>query len=179
MLKKTTAVIGFAVALFATVAPANAQNCAGTNSCTVTSTASVVVPALVDLTVAGAGSISLTSPAAADLATGYVQDAGPSITVKANRTWTLAVHTTAAANWTYTGTQSGVKPISDLTWSSTAAGTYSAITGTAASVVTNQARTNAGSPTIFFRTVYSSDFSSDNNAAGSYSIPLVFTLSAP
>lgn len=179
MFKKSAAVIGFAVATLATVAPANAQNCSGVNSCTVTSTASVTVPALVDLTVAGAGNITLTSPAAADLATGYVQDAGPAITVKANRTWTLAVHTTAATNWAYTGTQAGVKPISDLTWSSTANGTYTAISGTAASVVTNQARTNAGSPTIFFRTLYSANFAMDNNAAGSYSIPLVFTLSAP
>jgi hypothetical protein len=46
-------------------------------------------------------------------------------------------------------------------------------------VISNQARTNAGAPTIFFRTVWSSDFSSDNNAAGAYMIPVVFTLSAP
>ena len=175
----TKSAVVLAVALVAATVPASAQNCSGLNSCTVTSTASVTVPALVDLTVAGAGSISLTSPAAADLATGYVQDAGPAITVKANRTWTLAVHTTAATNWTYAGTQSGVKPITDLTWSNTAAGTYSAITGTAASVVTNQARTNASAPTIYFRTLYSADFSADKNAAGSYSLPLVFTLSAP
>lgn len=177
MFKKTAAVA--ALALIVTAIPASAQNCNGVVSCTVTSTASVTVPALVDLTVAGAGSIALTSPGVADLTTGYVQDAGPAITVKANRTWTLAVHTTAATNWAYTGTQGGVKPISDLTWSNTANGTYAAVNGTAASVVNNQARTNAGAPTIFFRTLYSSDFSADKNAAGSYSIPLVFTLSAP
>jgi hypothetical protein len=137
------------------------------------------VPALVELTVAGAGAISLMSPTVADLTTGYVQNAGPAITVKANRAWTLSVHTTAATNWTYTGTQGGVKPISDLTWANDATGTYAAITTTAAAIVSNQARTNAGAPTIFFRTVYSSDFSNDKNAAGSYSIPLVFTLAAP
>ncbi|MGQ0813492.1 MAG: hypothetical protein ACT4O1_03415 [Gemmatimonadota bacterium] len=178
MFTKNAAVLAV-LAVVVTAIPASAQNCSAVNSCSVNSTASVTVPALVDLTVAGAGSITLTSPTAADLTTGYVEDAGPAITVKANRTWTLAVHTTAAANWTYAGTQGGVKPISDLTWSNTAAGTYAAITGTAASVVTNQARTNAGSPTIFFRTLYSADFSNDGNAVGSYSIPLVFTLSAP
>ena len=177
MFKKSAAVL--AVAMLVATVPASAQNCSGVTSCTVTSQASLMIPALIDLTVAGAGNINLTSPTAADLTTGYVQDAGPAITVKANRTWTLAVHTTAVTNWTYVGTQAGVKPIEDLTWSNTATGTYSAISGTAASVVTNQARTNAGAPTIFFRTVYSSDFSSDSNAAGAYILPLVFTLSAP
>ena len=177
MSRYTLVMVGLMIA--AASSTANAQNCSGVNSCNVTSTASVTIPALVDLTVAGAGSITLTSPAVADLATGYVEDAGPSITVKANRTWTLSVHTTAVTNWAYVGTQGGVKPISDLTWSNDATGTYAAITGTAASVVTNQARTNSGAPSIFFRTVYSSDFSADKNAAGSYSIPLVFTLSAP
>ena len=180
MFKASAAVIGMMFAAAVVAAPANAQGtCNGTNSCTVTTTASVTVPALVDLAVAGAGAVTLTSPTVADLSTGYVQDAGPAITVKANRTWTLSVHTTAATNWTYSGTQGGVKPIADLTWSNTAGGTYAAITTSAASVVTNQARTNAGAPTIFFRTLYSSDFSADKNAAGSYSIPLVFTLSAP
>ena len=160
-------------------APVTAQSCTGTTSCSVTSTASVTVPALVSLDVAGAGAITLTPPTVADLTTGYVEDAGPSITVKANRTWTLSVHTTATTNWTYTGTQGGVKPIGDLTWSETAGGTYTAITNSAAAVVTNQAKTNTGAPTIFFRTVYSSDFSANNNSVGSYSIPLVFTLSAP
>jgi hypothetical protein len=177
MFKKSAAVL--AVAMLAATVPASAQNCFGVNSCTVTTQASVMIPALIDLTVAGAGNINLTAPTPADLTTGYVQDAGPAITVKANRTWSLAIHTTAATNWTYVGTQAGVKPIEDLTWSNTATGTYAPISGTAASVVSSQARTNAGAPTIFFRTVYSSDFASNANAAGAYILPLVFTLSAP
>jgi hypothetical protein len=164
----------------AAVAPVSAQSsCTGTGSCAVTSTASVAIPALVSLDVAGAGAITLTPPTVADLATGYVQDAGPAITVKANRTWTLSVHTTATTNWTYSGTEGGVKPIGDLTWSNTAGGTYAAITNSAAAVVTAQAKTNAGAPTVFFRTVYSSDFSANRNSVGSYSIPVVFTISAP
>lgn len=157
---------------------AQAQGCSG-SACSVTSTARLDVPALVALSVAGGGSLALTAPTVADLATGYVDDAGPAITVKANRTWSLSVHTTAVTNWAYTGTQGGVKPIGDLTWSRTTGGSYTAIGNTAAAVVTNQARTNAGAPTIFFRTLYSSDFSANKNAAGSYSIPVVFTLSAP
>jgi hypothetical protein len=136
---------------------------------------------LIDLTVAGGGAVTLTAPTASDLSgNGYVEDAGPAITVKSNRTWKLQVHTTNATNFTYTsGGQSGVKPITDLTWSNTSSGTYAAITGTAADVTVNNARTNSASPTIFFRTLYPNDFSSDRNAAGTYTVALVFTLSAP
>ena len=176
---KATAILTMALGL--TAVAAHAQTCTGNTAagCTVNTTASVTVPALVELTVAGAGSIALTSPTVADLTTGYVEDAGPALSVKANRAWTLSVHTTAATNWTYVGTEAGVKPISDLTWANTATGTYAAITTSAAAIVSNQTRTNTGAPTIFFRTLYSSDFSSDRNAAGTYSIPLVFTLAAP
>lgn len=176
---KTTAVIAAALVMAATTA--EAQSCSDNSGagCSVNTTASVTVPTMVRLNVAGAGAIALTSPTDADLDAGYVQDEGPAITVRANRAWTLAVHTTAATNWTYVGSESGVKPISDLEWSNTADGTFAAITTSAASVVENQARTNNGLPTIFFRTLYSNDFSNDRNAAGSYSIPLVFTLTAP
>ena len=171
--------MGIALGLSAGVASANAQSCNGIGSCNVNATATVSVPTLVHLNVGGAGTITLTSPTVGDLSMGYVDDAAPAILVKANRAWRLQLHTTAATNWIYTGDQGGVKPISDLTWSNTATGTYAAITNSAASVVSNQAKTNAGAPTIFFRTVYSSDFSSNNNSVGSYSIPVVFTLSAP
>jgi hypothetical protein len=158
--------------------PVAAQSCAGVASCQVTTTAAVTVPALVALDVSGAGSVALTAPGADDFETGYVQDAGPSMTVKANRAWTLSVHTTNATNWTYAGDQGGVKPIGDLTWSTTANGTYAAIT-TSAAPVASGARTNGASPEVHFRTLYSSDFGADNNAAGSYSIALVFTVAAP
>jgi hypothetical protein len=158
--------------------PAAGQSCAGVASCQVNTTASVTVPALVSLDVAGAGSIPLTAPGIADLATGYVQDAGPALTVRANRGWTLSVHTSNATNWTYTGSQGGVKPIGDLTWSTTAGGSYAAI-GTSAAAVATGARTSSSAPTIFFRTLYSSNVGDARNAAGAYDIALVFTLSAP
>jgi hypothetical protein len=106
-----------------------------------------------------------------------VPDVGPAISVRANRRWTLAVHTTAT-EWLYAGTESGAKPLTDLVWSNDQT-TYTAITNSAAPIVTNQARTNAGTAAIYFRTLYSSDLSSDRNAAGTYSLPLVFSLTAP
>ncbi|HET9438800.1 MAG TPA: hypothetical protein VFO52_01440 [Longimicrobiales bacterium] len=176
---KKTAVLAVALMMAATTAEAQMCTANSAAGCSINTTARVTVPAMVELMVSGAGNVALTAPTMFDLGTGYVQDAGPAISVRSNRAWTLSVHTTAATNWTYAGTESGVKPISDLTWSNTATGTYSAITTSAAAIVSNQARTNAGAPTVFFRTLYSADLSAASNAAGDYSIPLVFTLTAP
>jgi hypothetical protein len=178
MFVKSSAVFGVILAAAVAAAPASGQTCAGQGSCTVGTTASVTVGAVVHLTVDGAGSIALTPPDADAFELGYVQDEGPAITVKSNRTWNLSIHTEASA-WTYAGTQLGVKPISDLEWSNTADGSFNAITGLAAAIVSNQDRTSSGTASIFFRTLYSSDFGDDRNAAGDYSIPLVFTLAAP
>ena len=155
----------------------SAQSCVGVGSCAATTNASVTIPALVSLNI-GSGAIVLTPPSDANLGS-YVQDNGPTFTVRSNRTWSLSVHTTAVTNWTYAGSESGVKPISDLTWSNTAGGTYSAVTNTAAAIVSGQAKTNAGSPTIFFRTLYAAAYDDPRNAAGTFTIPLVFTVSAP
>jgi hypothetical protein len=154
-----------------------AQSCGGVNSCTVAVDASVTVPALVRLSL-GAGSITLTPPTDAESGS-YVQDNGPSFTVRSNRSWSLSIHTSAATDWTYTGTDGGVKPIGDLTWSATAGGTYVAVTGTAAAIVSGQPKTNGANPTIFFRTLWAAAFDDPRNAAGVFTIPLVFTLSAP
>lgn len=179
MFVKSSVGFGVFLAMVVAAAPASGQSCSGLNSCNITTTASVNVPVLVDLNVAGAGAITLTSPTVADFATGYVQDAGPAITVKANRTWTLSIHTSNVTDWTYTaGGQSGVKPIGDLTWSTTAGGSYTPVTNSATNVVTAQPK-GTQTPTIFFRTLYDSDFGAAKNTYGSYSIPLVFTLSAP
>jgi hypothetical protein len=57
---RTTIIAGMAV--LALTAGVDAQSCSGTASCTVTSNASVSVPALVSLNVSGGGAIALTSP---------------------------------------------------------------------------------------------------------------------
>jgi hypothetical protein len=177
MLKASAVALGLALAA---AIPANAQNsCTGTASCTASVSATLDIPALVSLQVGSSGSFALTAPAVTDITTnGYVQDAGPAITVKANRSWTLSVSTTNVTNWNYSGTQGGVKPIGDLTWSTTSGGTYNAISGTPAVLATG-AKTNAGAPTIFFRTLYPNDFGDNRNAVGTYDINLTFTLTAP
>ena len=159
--------------------PAAAQ-CSGDDSCSTTNTASVTVGALVKLEMS-AVTTSLTAPAVADLAAGFVADVGPTFVVHANQDWTMSIKAAAShpTNWSYTGTKSGVKPIGDLTWADAVDGTFVALTASNAEVASSASSTDDTAVSLFFQTVYSSDYLSANNRPGLYSLPVVFTLSAP
>ena len=158
---------------------ANAQCSGNAGSCNTTNTASVTVGALVKLGMSSAAT-SLTNPTADDVDAGNViSDAGPSFTIKANRSWTLKIKSQNAASWTYVGSNSGVKPISDLSWSTSSGGTYAAITGSDATFASGATASNGASAQAFFRTSWLNDFTSASNAPGTYSLPIVFTLTAP
>jgi len=158
---------------------ANAQCSSNTGSCNTTNTASVVVNALVKLDM-GTTTTSLTSPSVAQIETGaLIADAGPSFTIKANRSWTLNIKTTAASLWTYVGSLGGTKPISDLTWSNAVAGSYVGISSSDAVFLSGAAATNGLAAQAFFKTVWAAGFTQPSNAPGTYSLPIVFTLSAP
>ncbi|MFN2636552.1 MAG: hypothetical protein ABR585_05970 [Gemmatimonadaceae bacterium] len=159
---------------------ANAQGCSGnTGSCNTTNTASVTIGALVKLTMSSA-TTTLTSPTADDVDAGNtLYNAGPTFTIKSNRSWTLKLKTTNTPNWTYVGSDAGVKPISDLTWSSAAGGSYAAITTTDATLASGGSSTNNGSAQVHFKTLWTNDFTVASNAPGTYSLPIVFTLTAP
>ena len=158
---------------------ANAQCSGNAGSCNTTNTASVTVGALVKLGM-GSATTSLTNPTADDVDAGNViADAGPTFTIKANRSWTLNVRTSNAANWTYVGSNGGTKPISDLTWSNAVAGTYVGISTTDALFLSGAAATNGTAAQAFFKTVWAAGFTQPSNAPGAYSLPVVFSLSAP
>jgi hypothetical protein len=158
---------------------ASAQGCIGSGSCNATNTASVSVGALVKLDMSSA-TTTLTNPTADNIDAGAtLQDAGPTFTVKSNRSWTLKIKSSNAANWTYAGAGAGVKPIGDLAWATSAAGSYSAITASDVTFASGASATNGAALSSFFRTTWSSDFSSASNVEGTYSLPIVFTLSAP
>jgi hypothetical protein len=158
---------------------ANAQCSGNAGTCNTTNTASVTVGALVKLGMS-ATTTSLTNPTADDVDAGAViADVGPSFTIKANRSWTLKIKSQNAANWTYAGSNSGVKPISDLSWSTAAAGTYAAISATDATFTSGASASNGAAAQAFFKTSWLSDFTSASNAPGTYSLPIVFTLTAP
>ena len=157
---------------------ANAQ-CSGSGSCNTTNTASVTVNALVKLGM-GSTTTSLTSPTADQVEIGAViPDNGPTFTIKANRSWTLNIKTTNASLWTYVGSLGGTKPISDLTWSNAVGGSFVGIGSSDALFLSGAAATNGTAAQAFFKTVWAAGFTQPSNAPGTYSLPVVFTLSAP
>lgn len=158
---------------------ANAQCSSNAGSCNTTNTASVSVGALVKLDM-GSTTTALTSPTVAQIETGAViADPGPTFTIKANRSWTLNIKTTNASLWTYVGSLSGTKPISDLNWSNAVAGTYTGIASSDAPFLTGASATNGLAAQAFFKTVWAAGFTQPSNVPGTYSLPVVFTLSAP
>ena len=158
---------------------ANAQCSGNTGTCFTTNTASVTVGALVKLGMTST-TTALTNPTADDVDAGNViPNNGPSFTIKANRSWTLKIKSQNAANWTYVGSDGGVKPIGDLAWSTASGGTFVAITAADATFSSGASSTNGALSQAFFRTSWTSDFTSASNAPGAYSLPIVFTLTAP
>src|SRR5438105_295550 len=158
---------------------ASAQCSGNAGSCNTTNTASVSVNALVKLGM-GSAATALTSPTADQVEVGAnIADAGPSFTVKANRSWSLNIKTTNASNWTYVGSNGGTKPVSDLTWSNAVAGSYVGISTTDALLTSSAGATNGAAAPAFFQTVWAAGFTQPSNAPGTYSLPVVFTLSAP
>jgi hypothetical protein len=158
---------------------ANAQCSGNAGSCNTINTASVTVGALVKLGMTTTAT-ALTNPTADDVDAGNVlADAGPSFTIKANRSWTLKIRSQNAASWTYAGSNSGVKPISDLAWATASGGTFAAITGSDVTFASSASSSNGTLAQAFFQTSWLSDFTSASNAPGTYSLPIVFTLTAP
>jgi hypothetical protein len=161
------------------VSQANAQCSGNTGTCNTTLGTTLTIGALVKLDMS-ASTLTLTPPTADQVDIGAtVADAGPSFTIKANRSWTLNIKAGNPTNWTYVGTSGGVKPISQLTWANAVAGTYTAMTAVDA-VFTNGAAATAGTAAaVFFKTTYPAGFTNAANAPGVYSLPVVFTLTAP
>jgi len=158
---------------------ADAQCSGNAGGCLTVNTASATVNALVKLGMS-ATTTTLSAPTADQVEIGAtLADAGPTFTVKANRSWTLNIRTSNAATWTYVGTNGGLKPISDLTWSNAAAGTYVGISSSDALFLSGAAATNGTAAQAFFKTVWAAGFTQPSNAPGTYSLPVVFSLSAP
>jgi hypothetical protein len=161
------------------VSQLNAQCSGNAGSCNTTNTASVSVNALVKLGMS-ATTTSLTSPTADQVDIGAnIADAGPSFTIKANRSWTLNIKTTNASNFTYVGSFAGTKPISDLAWSNAVAGTFVGMSSADALFLSGASATNGTAAQVFFKTIWAAGFTQPSNAPGVYSLPVVFTLSAP
>lgn len=173
-----TILVATALAALVSARPAGAQ-CVGINTCNVIHTVSVTVAALVKLDV-GAATTTLTSPTVADITNGAaVADPGPTLAITANRSWTLNIKSQNPTTWSYTGGAGGLKPIGDLTWSTAAGGTFTALTATDVIFTSGTTGVLAHPAQAFFRTSWAGGFSSPGNAPGTYTLPIVFTLTAP
>jgi hypothetical protein len=161
------------------VSKASAQCSGNAGGCLTVNTASATVNALVKLGMSTTIT-TLSSPTADQVEVGAtLADLGPTFTVKANRSWTLNIRTSNSGNWTYVGSNGGVKPISDLTWSNAVAGTYVGMSSTDALFLSGAAATNGTAASAFFKTVWAAGFTQPSNAPGVYSMAVVFSLSAP
>ena len=125
-----------------------------------------------------ATSTTLTSPGVADYDAGFVANTGPTATMLCNGPCRLQV-SAATATWTGTTTVPSAparanKPASDLTWSTSAAGPFTGLTTTPATVQSLSA-TAGSSTTLYYRTLYSWGL----DTPGNYSLTVVVTLASP
>jgi len=167
-------VLGTATA--ASQASAQCSSVGATGTCSTTNTAQVVIPSLVKLGM-GATTTSLTAD---DVDAGTaIDDAGPALSIKSNRSWTLNLKSGRTQYWDFNGAAGTAKPISDLTWSATNGSGYAAISATDAVLGSGLSATVTGSASVYFRTQYTGGLAAPSNAPGTYTLPIVFTLSAP
>jgi hypothetical protein len=162
--------------LVASAAQAQSVTVSGASPLSVNTYVTVTAPSIFKLTINDT-STAVTAPVEADFDAGFQDVAGAVIaTVKANRPYTLNIKG-GAATWTGTGGARANKPIGDLLW-----GTVSpaATALTASDVVIGSASTtgnNGSSPaaTINYRILWGYT----NDTPGTYSIPVVYTLTSP
>ena len=123
------------------------------------------------------GTTALAVPTPADYNAGFVASNGPTVTVRANASWTLSI-SSGIANWSAVNTQSEPartnKPATDLSWSTAAAGPFVDLSTTAGTFASGN-RTAGTLLTVFYRTKYSWLL----DTPGIYSLPVVFTIVAP
>jgi hypothetical protein len=174
-----TAILALVLAVAAISSSVQAQ-CTATgapDSCGLPGSVSLTAGRVVRLEIS-AGSTSLSAPSTADFDAGFNATTGPTLTVSANAPWTLHLRSTAAF-WSATNTSPGAparttKPAGDLSWSTSASGSFSPLTTSDASLVTGPA-TASNATTLYFQTLYNWAL----DTPGNYSQTIVLTLTAP
>ena len=146
-------------------------------NCNVPGSVSITTGRVVRLLMSN-GSTALAAPTTADFDAGFNSTTGPSLTISANAPWTLYIRANSAL-WTATTTSPGAparsnKPAGDLKWSTTANGSFAALTTSDASLIGGTATASAAT-TLYFQTLY--DWTVDT--PGNYSLTVVLTLTAP
>jgi hypothetical protein len=125
-----------------------------------------------------ATSTSLTQPTPTDFDAGLNSTTGPTLTIRANASWTLYLRSSTAL-WSATNTAPGApartdKPSADLSWSTNAGGPFAALTTTDVNLVSGVATAGAATA-LYFQTLYSWTL----DTPGDYGLTLVLTLTSP
>ncbi len=191
MKRHLAAILGSALVVVASAAPAEAQTCSGATSCALTANNTfVTIPAIVSLATsannANAGTsipgnaTELTAPSDLVPFGGFIQTAGPSFTIRSNRAWRLQVRANATT-FTYTGPETITSPrtVGTLSFANNPGFTGPLAMTDAFQTVANGARSNTGTVSVFYRLSFSADLGADENAAGTHAVGLVFQLIAP
>jgi hypothetical protein len=169
----TQATLGLVSLLVCGATQASAQTTCNTNGCSLNNTASVTVGTVLRLTISSA-TTALTPPNEAAYDAGFQLDAGPTLTVKANRGWSLKVNANAGT-WTAANGANASKAAGDLQWATSSGGTYNGLTGSPVSLISGLSGTGNLSQPVFYKTLWSYA----NDTPGDYSLVVVYTLSAP
>ena len=150
-----------------------AQNTCTSNPCSLNDTVKVTVNTVLRLTLSQAAT-PLTSPDEAAYDAGFQLDAGPTVTIKANRAWTVKISSNAAT-WSASGAGANAsKAAGDLQWATSLAGTYAGVSTSPATFLTGGAGAST-SQGVFYKTLW--NYGSDT--PGDYALVVVYTLSAP
>jgi hypothetical protein len=127
--------------------------------------------------VASPATTTLTAPTPAIFNAGFSQTTGPTLTMKANTPWSLAISAqTAVWSATNTGTEAAwtAKPASNLRWATSSGGTYTPFSTTPVTLSSGIA-TAGTNISLFYRTTYA--WTTDT--PGNYQLQIVLTITAP
>ena len=166
--------------LLTAAAPVAAQSCTTTQnpnsiaSCSVSGTAAANIVKTVRLSLSAA-TTTLAAPTIAVFDAGLqsVATTGPNVTVKSNSAWVVSIR---ALNATWGASAEGRtdKVAADLLWSSSATGSFAPLSGTDTPIASGSATTGV-SGTLFLKVAYSWL----NDVPGTYTLPVVLTITAP
>ena len=136
--------------------------------------ATMVNPALLQLTVSPTTSTYTAATTDMDASRGLASFTPVTLTVQANRAWTVQVKGNSAF-WTASAGAWTGKPVSDLVWSLTPAGTTKAMSTTSATLTTGSAGSGSPGVSVYMRPV--AHWTTDK--PGTYSMAVTFTLTTP
>lgn len=119
--------------------------------------------------------VALASPGAAEFDATFGQTTGPTLTMKANSSWSISIRTTQATWSASPAPARAAKPAAELQWSTLASGPFAPMTLTNATLRSGTGATVGTAIPLFFRVSYSWIL----DTPGTYTLPVQITVTAP